>query len=139
MKLHRYLLRTPSPAAVIAILMVSLSPAHAQQGAKPDTRPAPWRNKSLSPDDRAVLVMKEMTLDEKISLLHGTGMADLSPMSPLAVKSNGGAGYVVGVPRLGIPDIQMSDEAYGIRNSGENGRYSTALPSNLASAARWDL
>jgi beta-glucosidase len=83
--------------------------------------------------------MKEMTLDEKISLLHGTGMVGLGPMSPLAVKSNGGAGYVVGIPRLGIPDIQISDAAYGVRNSGENGRYSTALPNNLASAASWDL
>src|SRR5580658_3345767 len=99
----------------------------------------PWMDANLSPDERASLVLKQMTLDEKISLLHGTGMVGLSPMSPLAVRSNGGAGYVVGVPRLGIPDIQMSDAAYGIRSSGENGRYSTALPSNLASAASWDL
>src|ERR1700751_6308399 len=80
-----------------------------------------------------------MTLDEKISLLHGTGLKGLGPLSPLAVHSNGGAGYVVGVPRLGIPDIQMSDAAYGVRQSGENGRYSTALPSNLGAAASWDL
>jgi beta-glucosidase len=84
-------------------------------------------------------VVKEMTLDEKVSLLHGTGMEGLSPMSPLAVKSNGGAGYVVGVPRLGIPAIQMSDAAYGVRSSGENGRYSTALPADVAAAASWDL
>jgi beta-glucosidase len=32
----------------------------------------------------------------------------------------------------------MSDAAYGVRSSGENGRYSTALPSNLAAAASWD-
>jgi beta-glucosidase len=80
-----------------------------------------------------------MTPDEKISLLHGTGMVGLSPMSPLAVKSNGGAGYVVAIPRLGIPAIQMSDAAYGVRSSGENGRYSTALPADLAGAASWDL
>jgi beta-glucosidase len=85
-------------------------------------------NSSVSPDERAAMVVQEMTLDEKISLLHGTGMAGLSPMSPLAVHSNGGAGYVVGIPRLGIPGIQMSDAAYGVRSSGENGRYSTALP-----------
>jgi beta-glucosidase len=96
-------------------------------------------NPALSPDERASMVVKQMTLDEKISLLHGTGMVDLSPMSPLAVHSNGGAGYVVGVPRLGIPDLQISDAAYGVRSSGENGRYSTALPDNLASAASWDL
>ncbi len=32
----------------------------------------------------------------------------------------------------------MSDAAYGVRSSGENGRYSTALPSDLASASSWD-
>ncbi len=99
----------------------------------------PWMNASLSPDDRASLVVKEMTLDEKISMLHGTGMQGLSPMSPLAISSNGGAGYVPAVPRLGIPAIQMSDAAYGVRSSGENGRYSTALPSDIAGAATWDI
>jgi len=99
----------------------------------------PWSNPKLSPDDRATMVVKEMTLDEKTSLLHGTGMAGLSPLSPLIVHSNGGAGYVPGIPRLGIPAIQMSDAAYGVRSSGENGRYSTALPSDLGAAASWDL
>ncbi|MGA1984751.1 MAG: glycoside hydrolase family 3 C-terminal domain-containing protein [Candidatus Sulfotelmatobacter sp.] len=99
----------------------------------------PWSNTSLSPDERAAMVVKEMTLDEKITLLHGTGMKGLSLMSPLAINSNGGAGYVPGIPRLGIPAIQMSDAAYGVRGSGENGRYSTALPSDLAGAASWDL
>src|SRR5208282_3472521 len=93
---------------------------------------------SLSPDERAALVVKEMTLDEKVSLLHGTGLKGLGPVSPLSVGSNGGAGYVVGIPRLGIPGIQMSDAAYGVRSSGENGRYSTALPDDVAAAASWD-
>jgi beta-glucosidase len=96
-------------------------------------------NRSLSPDERADMALKQMTLDEKISLMHGTGMGELGPMSPLHVGSNGGAGYVVPIPRLGIPAIQMSDAAYGVRASGENGRYSTALPNNQASAASWDL
>jgi beta-glucosidase len=99
----------------------------------------PWTNPQLSPDDRASMVVKEMTLDEKISFLHGTGMAGLSPLSPLIAQSNGGAGYVPGIPRLGIPALQMSDAAYGVRSSGENGRYSTALPSNVGAAASWDL
>jgi len=99
----------------------------------------PWSNSTLSPDERAALVLKEMTLDEKITLLHGTGHPGLGPMSPLSSGSNGGAGYVVGIDRLGIPGIQMSDAAYGVRSSGQNGRYSTALPCNLAAAATWDL
>ena len=138
MNLHVRSFQTGSAVLAIAILVIfSLAPASAQSAS--EQTPAPWMNSRLSPDERAALVVKEMTLDEKISLLHGTGMKDLSPISPLAVKSNGGAGYVVGIPRLGIPAIQMSDAAYGVRQSGQNGRYSTALPSDLAGAASWDL
>lgn len=96
-------------------------------------------NKGLSPDERAELVLKQMTLDEKITLLHGNGMAHASQWQmPLTHLSNGGAGYVEGVERLGIPPLYVSDAAYGVRSSGENGRYSTALPSNLGAASSWD-
>jgi len=105
---------------------------------KPQKPSGPWMDPRLSLDERAAMVVKVMTLDEKITLLHGTGMEGLGPMSPLSSGSNGGAGYVVGIPRLGIPAIQMSDAAYGVRASGKNGRYSTALPCNLAAAASWD-
>ena len=56
---------------------------------------------------------------------------------PLTYLGNGGAGYVTGIPRLGIPPIVMSDAAYGVRDSGANGRYSTAMPSTLAAASSW--
>jgi beta-glucosidase len=99
----------------------------------------PWMNKNLSPDERAAMVLKQMTLDEKIDLLHGNGMAHADNWQmPLTYQSNGGAGYVVGVKRLGISPIWMSDAAYGVRDSAGNGRYSTALTSNLGSAASWD-
>lgn len=108
---------------------------------KPEARPRPWMNTALSPDARAEMVLRQMTLQEKIDLLHGQGMKILSSggPNPNACLNNGGAGFVLGVPRLGIPSIQMSDAAYGVRGSAENGRYSTALPSNLASAASWDI
>src|SRR5437773_12158003 len=102
------------------------------------TEKRPWMNTSLSPDERADLVVKEMTLDEKIDLLHGNGMPGWGKPRPTAYLGNGGAGFVLGVSRLGIPIIQMSDAAHGVRSSAENGRYSTALPSNLGSAASWD-
>jgi len=121
------------------VLACVLFPSRLQSHPQGKLSPHPWMNSSLSPDERAAMVLKEMTIDEKITLLHGTGMQGLSPMSPLAVHSNGGAGYVPGIPRLGIPAIQMSDAAYGVRSSGENGRYSTALPADVASAASWDL
>ncbi len=96
-------------------------------------------NKELSPSKRAELVLQHMTLDEKIDLLHGNGMPH-APFwhMPLTHLGNGGSGYVAGVPSLGIPGIVMDDAAYGVRGSGINGRYSTALPSDLALASSWD-
>jgi len=140
MNLHIRSLRTKPLALGIAILSLNfaLLSAFAQAGSEQKKPPAPWMNASLSPDERAALVVKELTLDEKILLLHGTGMSDLGPVSPLAAQSNGGAGYVVGIPRLGIPAIQMADAAYGVTRGAKNGRYSTALPDDLAGAASWD-
>src|SRR5262249_32935021 len=66
-----------------------------------------WMDKTLSPDRCADLVLQEMTLDEKIVLLHGNGMPGWPRSVPGAnpYLGNGGAGFVLGVPRLGIPII----------------------------------
>jgi len=99
----------------------------------------PWMNKSLSAEKRAKLVLKQMTLDEKLALLHGNGMANNPTWTmPLTPGANGGAGYVEGIKRLGIPPLVISDAAYGVRDSGVNGRYATAMPSNLGAASGWD-
>ena len=47
----------------------------------------------------------------------------------------GSAGFVPGVPRLGIPDQTQTDASIGVRNSFFP---STALPSSLATAASFD-
>ena len=97
-------------------------------------------DKTLSPDKRADLVISQMTLDEKISLLHGLGSRMFeSPGSQPPTRSLGGAGYIPGIPRLGIPDLQMADAAVGVRHGSVFGRYSTALPSGASEASSWDL
>jgi beta-glucosidase len=120
-------------------LVAGVLPALAQQQAQERPQNHPWMNTALSPDDRAEMVLKEMTLEEKIDLLHGNGMRGWGTPRPNWYLGNGGAGFVLGVERLGIPMIQMSDAAYGVRGSAENGRYSTALPSDVAAASSWDL
>jgi beta-glucosidase len=118
-------------------LMAGAGPLKAQSPNQPQNQP--WMNSSLSPEERADLVLKQMTLEEKIALLHGNGMAHAPQWQmPLTSISNGGAGYVEGVPRLGIPPIFISDAAYGVRDSGANGKYSTALPSPAGAASSWD-
>ncbi len=124
-----------------ALLLLSLAPVANQataQAAGQPAAPRPWMDTNLAPDARAAMVLKELTLDEKILLIHGAGMEGMGPVSPTRVYSNGGVGFTMGIPRLGIPGIDMSDAAYGVRSSGENGRYSTALPANVAAAASWD-
>ncbi len=134
--LHRAGLRVSAFAIVFLLSMVVSGFAqHRKQAPKPT---GPWMNTSLSPDERADLVIKEMTLDEKVALLHGVGMPTDEPVTLENAPSNRGVGYAVGVPRLGIPGIDMSDAAYGVRSSQANGRYSTALPANVAAAASWD-
>lgn len=99
----------------------------------------PWMNSALAPEERAELVLKQMTLEEKLALLHGNGMAhEPQWRMPLTHLANGGAGYVEGVERLGIPPIIITDAGYGVRSSGINGRYSTALPSSLGVASSWE-
>ena len=106
----------------------------AQPPARPQTPKGPWMDKNLSADQRADLVVKEMTLDEKINMLHGRGGFQAE-----GAISNGGAGVIQGVPRLGLPPIQLADSAVGVRAAAERGRYSTLLPSTIAAAATWDL
>ncbi len=123
--------------AAFALASAASLSLFAQQN-KPAKPTGPWMNTSLSPDERADLVMKQMTLDEKIALIHGEGMPTDDPVTSQNADSNRGVGYDIGVPRLGIPGIDMSDAAYGVRSSGVNGRYSTALPADVSAAASWD-
>jgi beta-glucosidase len=143
-KPRRMRLALAATLAFSATLITALARHHPPNQADDSTQNHPamntkWMNTSLSPDDRADMVLKEMTFDEKMSLVHGNGMPGWRGKTfPNAYLGNGGAGFVLGVPRLGIPMIQMSDAAYGVRSSAQNGRYSTALPSSIAAAASWD-
>src|ERR1039458_8423754 len=131
-------IRLETAALAFAALFSVANSGLAQRPHTPPPPTSPWMNANLSPDERADLVLKEMTVDEKVALLHGVGMPTDDPVNAENAPSNRGVGYDVGVPRLGIPGIDMSDAAYGVRSSGVNGRYSTALPANVAAAASWD-
>jgi beta-glucosidase len=89
-----------------------------------------WMNLGLDPDRRADMVMAAMTQDEKIALVHGSGNA--------TGASDGGAGFVPGIPRLGLPELNMADSSVGVARNGARGRFSTLLPSTLGEAASWD-
>lgn len=109
-------------------------------------------NSTLSPDKRASLVEAQMTLDEKLRMLHGLYAVPANfkgnvPPNVPPQQAVGSAGFVYGVPRLGIPPLQESDASIGVADpvSGVTGGpvrgtagYSTALPSGLNTAATFN-
>lgn len=137
--MHHPLPRLHLAALAFAVLTASTALAQAPP-TPPAASPPAWMNTTLSADQRADLVLAQMTLDEKITMLHGTSGAPLGTLGAgsAAAQSNGGAGMFGGVARLGIPPIQMADASYGVTHGRQTGRYSTALPSTLAATASWD-
>ncbi|MFE6485819.1 beta-glucosidase, partial [Streptomyces sp. NPDC057757] len=69
-------------------------------------------------------LISKLTLDEKVSLLHGA--TDPAPL--------GQAGHVPGVPRLGIPPLRLADGPAGVRVA----RPATALPAPVLLASAFD-
>jgi beta-glucosidase len=94
-----------------------------------------------SSDERAASMVALMTQDEKFTLLEGYFGTDLPPRfeAPKAARY-GSAGYVPGIPRLGIPAQWQADAGIGVATQGAAAekRARTALPSGLATAATWD-
>jgi beta-glucosidase len=123
--------RSLSAAASVAVLMFAT--AASAQAAKP------WMNTKLSPDERARLLDAELTLDERIGLVHGP-MAMPYKIKTIPKGAIGSAGYIAGVERLGIPALQESDASLGVTNplGMRPGDGATALPSGLALAATFN-
>jgi beta-glucosidase len=74
---------------------------------------------------RAQGLVSQMTLDEKLQLVHGAGF----------VRNAGYAGRVTGIPRLGIPGLFLADGPNGVGN-GATGV--TAFPAAINGASSWD-
>jgi beta-glucosidase len=88
-----------------------------------------------SPDQRAFDTEQKMTDDERFAMLFSlmgvNGVIQVrDPLIPTRAPMS--AGYVSGVPRLGVPALIMSDGSLGITNPGyREGDTATALPAGL--------
>ena len=78
---------------------------------------------------RAVKLVEQLTLEEKISILQG---------NPKESKDFGYIGYVPGIERLNIPGIKMNDGPEGFRTSTKYQGTSTQFPSGLSMAHTFD-
>jgi beta-glucosidase len=70
-------------------------------------------------------LLGQMTLEEKISMIHGAPEP--------AATNQGQAGYLPGIPRLGIPSLRMADGPPGVLTR----QAATGLTATMGLAATW--
>ena len=113
--------------AVIAPALHAQSPS-----SSPVPANAPYKNATLPTEKRVADLLPRMTLDEKATMLSGSGWMESAS-----------------IPRLGIPAIKMADGPLGVRSwagssaitnaSGNPVKVvATSFPSGVAMAATWD-
>ena len=120
-------------AAFIGMALMTCFGACAAGSASSTARP--WLNPRLSPDQRAALVLKAMTQDEKFQLIS-VQFGDTENGHIMSPGALGSAGYDPAITRLGLPALQESDAGLGVAKPLKLG--ATALPSGLATAATFD-
>ena len=85
-----------------------------------------------TPDARADAMIAQMTQAQELQLVQGGVTTDLTYGYSVP---QGAAGYVPGIPAVGIPELYLADGSVGVGNGVGP---ATALPSSIASAASWD-
>ena len=114
-------------AALLAAL-VSVATALATQ--QPTTAKAatacPWMDAKKSPNERAQELVKAMSIDDEIQMVH---------QAQPVWAHYGAAGYIPGNANLCIPDLVLNDAGQGVGDQEVN---TTAFPSGIAQASSWD-
>ena len=92
-------------------------------------------------ETRANDLLSKLTLDEKIHLLKGSGIKSALGMSSDGIP--GAVGTIVPTPRLGLPEIYLSDGPAGLRIASKRKNqdrtyYCTAFPIGTLLASTWD-
>ncbi|MCB0371650.1 MAG: glycoside hydrolase family 3 C-terminal domain-containing protein [Muricauda sp.] len=102
-----------------------------------------YEDDRASMDARVADVLAQMTLEEKIHLLKGSGIASGMGMVEPGEGIPGVVGTIVATPRLGIPTVNLSDGPAGLRieptREGEDRTfYCTAFPIATLLASTWN-
>ena len=121
--------RTARAVVLAAAVLVSVGLVGAPLSSARPASTQPWMDRHLSPEQRARLLMAQMTLAEKVDLMTGN-----QGEAPYAF-------YNAPIPRLGIPALKMADAGGGVAPRGWSlpgtGGNATAMPSEMALGATW--
>jgi len=111
--------------AVCAVGLAFGPPAARAVDGAVDCATAPWLDRGRSPDERASLVLAQMTLDEKIQEMGSLRDATHSRETPP-------------IPRLCVPALRLNNGSAGVSTGGPVQFPATALPAPIGLAATWD-
>ena len=102
-----------------------------------------YEDERMPLEKRVSNLLSQMTLEEKIHLLKGSGIGSAIGLNEPGVGIPGAVGTLVATPRLGIPTVYLSDGPAGLRiepkRKGEDRTYnSTAFPIATLLASTWN-
>lgn len=129
------------PSAVMTVLITALAGVTAEAAAAQDRSDASVATRGPERQDsaerQAAALTSRMTPAERQAYVFGY-FPPMSKDRPADMIPS--AGYVPGVPRLGVPTLRESDASLGVANQIEQrkGDVATALPASLAIAASFD-
>ncbi len=94
-------------------------------------------------EERAQDLLFQMTTEEKIHLLKGSGLASAMGSGDPKTGIAGAVGTIVPTPRLGIPTVYLSDGPAGLRiepkrKNEDRTYYCTAFPIGTMLASTWN-
>ncbi|KQM21613.1 beta-glucosidase [Novosphingobium sp. Leaf2] len=106
--------------------------------AQPQAATVAQPSSETASEARADALVKAMTLEEKLQLVHSYFPPLAKPQPPIAMIPS--AGHMPGIPRLRIPTLRESDASLGVANQIEQrkGDVATALPASIATAATFN-
>lgn len=115
---------------VLGGLVLASCCSTATYAAETTTFPKYYEKNYIKEEDKATIsekveaLIKTMTEDEKLEMLGG---------NKTKLDKNGTAGYMIGVPRLGVPEIKMHDGPAGVTSIHET----TGLPTEMVLGSTW--
>ncbi|HEY7265132.1 MAG TPA: glycoside hydrolase family 3 C-terminal domain-containing protein [Trebonia sp.] len=122
-------------AALFALVLAQLTAVPARAAGTPETaaertatcagQPAPWMNRQLSPDQRASLLVTQMTPAQEAQETASVSTATESREVPA-------------IPSLCIPALLLTNGSAGISTGSPVQEPATALPAPISLAATWD-
>lgn len=114
----------PWVAIFLAVLPANVAAAIPKALRKsPPSVDCPWLNPTLSTSQRLKMLLPNLTLSDKIALVHGY------------IPRQHYGGYVAGIPSLCVPALKFQDGPAGVAD-GMAGI--TALPAPVAGASTWN-